>query len=62
MHTVNEVRNKTYERLARLAGTVGVDEAAVLKTLHVDDKPAADGSLNIGNGVTTDMKLLVKVR
>jgi len=39
---------------------VGVDEGRFLELLKVNDKPAEDGSLNIGNGVTNDLKLLVK--
>jgi hypothetical protein len=61
VNVVHEARNATYARLARVAAGVGVDEQAVLSALRVDDKPAADGSLNIGNGVTNDLKLLVKV-
>lgn len=58
---VNESRNKTYERLAKLAGGVGVDEKKVYGLLEVSDKPDKDGSMNIGNGVTDDVKLMVKV-
>lgn len=58
---VNETRNHTYARLAKLAGTVGVDEGKVLELLTVSDKPAEDGSLNTGNGVTTDLKVVVKM-
>ena len=29
--------------------------------LHIDDKPASDGSLNTGNGVTNELKVLVKM-
>ncbi|KAI9784145.1 MAG: hypothetical protein M1839_002649 [Geoglossum umbratile] len=57
---VHEARNQTYERLAKIAGSVGVDEVAFLKLLWVDDKPNSEGGLNIGNGVTNDLKLLVK--
>ncbi|EAU38650.1 conserved hypothetical protein [Aspergillus terreus NIH2624] len=57
---VNETRNKTYERLAKLAGSVGVDEQEVLRMLMVSDKPSADGQLNTGNQVTNDVKLMVK--
>lgn len=58
---VNETRNDTYKRLAKLAGTVeGVDEKAIYDLLAVPDKPAADGSLNIGNKVTDDVKFQVK--
>ena len=61
-NVVSETRNKTYERLAKLAGSVqGVDQGKVFDLLKVNDKPAEDGSLNIGNGVTNDLKPLVKV-
>jgi hypothetical protein len=62
VNVVNETRNKTYERLAKLAGSVGVDESKVLELLRVSDKPGKDGALNIGNGVTDDIKLMVKVQ
>ncbi|KAI1322407.1 hypothetical protein F5Y16DRAFT_386655 [Xylariaceae sp. FL0255] len=58
---VNEKRNDVYRRLAKLAGSVGVDEAAVYDRLAIPDKPAEDGSLNIGNKVTNDLKVLVKM-
>ncbi|KAI0452472.1 thioredoxin-like protein [Xylaria acuta] len=58
---VAETRNQTYRRLARLAATVGVDEAAVYDRLAIPDEPAADGSLNVGNKVTNDIKVLVKM-
>ena len=32
-----------------------------MKLLHIDDKPASDGSLNTGNGVTNELKVLVKM-
>jgi hypothetical protein len=58
---VNEPRNKTYERLAKLAGQVkGVDSKTIYEMLEINDKPGEDGSLNIGNKVTNDIKLLVK--
>ncbi|EMC95122.1 hypothetical protein BAUCODRAFT_72187 [Baudoinia panamericana UAMH 10762] len=57
---VNEPRNKTYERLAKLAGSVGLDEKKVYNLLEVPDKPDSEGGLNIGNGVTNDIKLMVK--
>ncbi|KAL4889147.1 hypothetical protein BDV59DRAFT_195962 [Aspergillus ambiguus] len=60
VNVVNETRNRTYERLAKLAGRVGVDEHAVLQMLTVSDKPSADGQLNMGNQVTNDIKLMVK--
>lgn len=40
---------------------MGIDKKEFLKLLWVDDKPAEDGSLNIGNGVTNDLKVLVKM-
>ncbi|KAI1819770.1 thioredoxin-like protein [Xylaria intraflava] len=58
---VNESRNQTYRRLAKLAATVGVDEAAIYDRLAIPDKPADDGSLNVGNKVTNDLKVLVKI-
>ncbi|KAJ0303386.1 hypothetical protein COL5a_009290 [Colletotrichum fioriniae] len=60
-NVVNEPRNETYKRLAKLAGTVGVDEKAVLDLLVVSDKPDAEGALNVGNGVTNDFKVLIKL-
>lgn len=56
----NEMRNQTYARLASLAAEVGMNEEEVFSMLVVDDKPGEDGSLNIGNKVTNDLKLLVK--
>ncbi|KAM0288021.1 hypothetical protein ACHAQH_000089 [Verticillium albo-atrum] len=61
VNVVNETRNATYKRLAKLAGTVGVDEGEVFKLLEISDKPGADGSLNTGNAVTVDVKLAVKM-
>ncbi|KIW51354.1 hypothetical protein PV05_10086 [Exophiala xenobiotica] len=61
VNVVNETRNNTYKRLAKLAGSVdGVEEKTVLDLLLVSDKPAEDGSLNIGNKATNDVKLMVK--
>ncbi|RVX67035.1 hypothetical protein B0A52_09249 [Exophiala mesophila] len=61
VNVVNETRNDTYKRLAKLAGSVeGVDEKTIYDLLVVPDKPAADGSLNIGNKVTDDVKFQVK--
>jgi len=58
---VNEPRNKTYERLAQLAGQLkGIEEKEVFDLLKISDKPGEDGSLNIGNKVTDDVKLMVK--
>lgn len=61
VNVVKETRNETYKRLAKLAGEVGVDEGKVYGLLEVRDKPGEDGSLNIGNGVTDDIKVMVKV-
>jgi predicted DsbA family dithiol-disulfide isomerase len=61
VNVVKESRNETYKRLAEIAGKVGVDEAKVLEMLTVPDKPAEDGSLNVGNAVTNDLKVLVKM-
>jgi hypothetical protein len=58
---VNETRNQTYARLAKLGAKVGVDEAEMLKLLTISDKPGEDGSLNTGNAVTNDLKVLVKM-
>lgn len=55
---MNEVRNDTYKRLSKLAATVGVDEKEVYDLLVI--KEAGEGA-NKGNGVTNDIKLMVKV-
>lgn len=57
---VNETRNATYRRLAKIAAEVGVDEDKVYDLLNISDKPAEDGSLNSGNAVTDAVKLQVK--
>lgn len=62
VNVVNETRNNTYKRLAKLGSTVGVDENKMYSLLEVSDKPGSDGSLNTGNQVTNDFKVLVKVR
>ena len=61
VNVVNESRNRTYERLAKLAGGVGLDEKKIYSLLEISDKPGKDGSLNSGNKVTDDLKLQVKV-
>lgn len=61
VNVVNETRNDTYKRLAKLGSSVGVDEEKMYKLLEVPSKPASDGSLNIGNQVTNDFKVLIKV-
>ena len=61
VNVVNEKRNDTYSRLAKIAGSVGVDEGQFLDLVRVSDKAGPDGSLNSGNKVTDDVKLMVKV-
>ncbi|KAL8647951.1 MAG: hypothetical protein Q9210_005256 [Variospora velana] len=61
VNVVKETRNETYKRLAKLASEVGVDEAKAYGLLEIADKPGEDGSLNTGNGVTNDVKVMVKV-
>jgi protein-disulfide isomerase len=61
VNVVNEGRNQTYARLAKLAGSVGVDEQKVLDLLTVSDNPSAEGDLNLGNGTTNDLKVLIKM-
>ena len=61
VNVVHETRNQTYKRLAKIAAKVGLNEEEFYKLLHIDDKPASDGSLNTGNGVTNELKFLVKV-
>lgn len=62
MSVVHEERNKTYERLSKIAGGVGIDEKKIYSLLEISDKPDKDGSKNTGNKVTNDIKLMVKVR
>lgn len=61
VNVVNETRNNTYKRLAKIAGSVGVDEQQVFEKLRISDKASDDGSLNIGNQVTNDFKVLIKM-
>lgn len=58
---VNETRNKTYERLAKVAASVGVDGNKLLDLLIIRETPGEDGQLNAGNQVTNDIKWMVKV-
>ena len=64
MNVVQEGRNETYGRLARLAGKVGVDEDGVMGLLRVKGRKEVgeDEELNGGNGVTGDIKLMTRVR
>ncbi|EWC44653.1 hypothetical protein DRE_06549 [Drechslerella stenobrocha 248] len=59
VNVVNETRNQTYQRLAELAGSVGIDKDEVYKLLFIADKPDGD-SYNIGNQVTNDLKFITK--
>lgn len=62
VNVVNEPRNATYRRLARLgAQSAGVQEEDMYKLLAIPDKASDDGSLNIGNGVTNDLKVAIKM-
>ncbi|KAI0106942.1 thioredoxin-like protein [Daldinia grandis] len=57
---VNELRNDTYRRLAKLAATVGIDEQALYDLLVIPDK-VPEGSIgNTGNKVTNDLKLQIR--
>lgn len=58
---MNEIRNKSYERLAKIGAQVGLNEQEMYKMLWISDKPDEDGNLNFGNQVTTDIKVLVKM-
>lgn len=59
---MNEPRNATYKRLSALAASsIGVNENEFYDLLKISDKPGEDGSLNSGNQVTNDLKVLVKM-
>lgn len=58
---VNETRNNTYRRLAKVAAEAGVNEQQVFDLLTVDENPASKEDLNSGNRVTDDVKRMVKV-
>jgi len=60
VNVVNEPRNETYRRLAKLASSLSIEQDKMLDLLLISDKPGKDGSLNSGNGVTNDIKLMVK--
>ena len=47
--------------MAKIAGGVGVDEHKILDLLTVPERAGENGQLNIGNHVTNDIKLMVKV-
>ncbi|KAH8701160.1 thioredoxin-like protein [Talaromyces proteolyticus] len=58
LNVVNETRNDTYKRLAEIAASVGVDSKQVFDLLVI--APREGGHLNGGNGVTDDIKLMIK--
>lgn len=60
-NVVNEVRNDTYKRLAKLGASVGVDEGKMYDLLKISDQPDRDGGLNVGNQVTADLKVVIKM-
>jgi len=60
---VSEGRNDTYKRLAALAASSSggtLDAEAIYKDLAIASEPTADGSVNTGNAVTNDLKLVIK--
>jgi protein-disulfide isomerase len=58
-NVVNETRNETYNKLSLLGKSVGVDGVKMYDLLKIGEK-AKDGSLNVGNAVTDDLKVLIK--
>lgn len=63
VNVLNEGRNATYKRLAALAASSSngaLDAEAIYKDLEIASAPAADGSVNTGNAVTADLKLVIK--
>lgn len=56
-NVVNETRNDTYKRLAKLGSSVGVDEEKLFALLKVESGRNSEGALNSGNGVTNDLKV-----
>ncbi|OTB05694.1 hypothetical protein M426DRAFT_319682 [Hypoxylon sp. CI-4A] len=58
--TVNESRNDTYKRLAKLGASVGVQEDKLYDQLAISDKVAEGGHPNNGNKVTNDLKLQIR--
>lgn len=61
INVVNETRNDTYKRLAKIAAAVGVDEAKVYELLVIPEKAESPDALNVGNGVTNDLKVVTKM-
>ncbi|KAI0474048.1 hypothetical protein GGR56DRAFT_650096 [Xylariaceae sp. FL0804] len=62
VNVVGETRNATYRRLARLAASsAGLDEGRVYELLAIPERAGADGSLNSGNQVTNDLKVMIRM-
>ncbi|KAH6609429.1 hypothetical protein Trco_002775 [Trichoderma cornu-damae] len=61
INVVNETRNQTYRRLAKVAAKVGVSDEEVYKLLAIPEKGGDDGALNTGNAVTNDLKVVTKM-
>lgn len=62
VNVVNETRNATYKRLAKLgAQSVGVDEGKMFELLKVPERAEKEDQLNVGNGVTDDVKMVTKM-
>jgi len=62
VNVVNETRNATYARLAKLAkGNVSVSEEDMMKMLRISETPDEKGELNSGNGVTVDVRTITKM-
>lgn len=62
VNVVNETRNATYARLAKLGATsIGVEEEEMYELLKIPEKAGEDGALNSGNKVTDDLKVTVKM-
>lgn len=61
VNVVNETRNATYRRLAKVAAKAGVNEDKVYSLLEIPEKPGPDGALNAGNQVTNDLKVITKM-
>lgn len=47
--------------MAKLAASVGLNENEFYDLLKISDKPNENGEMNGGNGVTNDLKVLVKM-
>lgn len=58
---VDETRNDTYRRLAKLAEeTVAIDASEVFTLLEISGKERQEAAKNAGNAVTADVKYIVK--